>query len=153
MKIEELELTVRSNTALNKAGITTVEQLVSLEFWELQETPGLGHQSVAEVCWACVRLLSGKMTEEISRFNLREKAEKYDKIARIVGTGDRVDLDIAALHLDIRSESCLRAEGIATIGDLLRWTKRDLLKTPNLGKRSLGGIVDALEERGLYLKA
>ena len=55
------------------------------------------------------------------------------------------------LELTVRSSNCLRAENIHYIGDLIQRTENDLLKTPNLGRKSLNEIKDVLASRGLSL--
>jgi DNA-directed RNA polymerase subunit alpha len=55
------------------------------------------------------------------------------------------------LELTVRSANCLKAENIYLIGDLIQRTEVELLKTPNLGKKSLTEIKDVLATRGLSL--
>lgn len=55
------------------------------------------------------------------------------------------------LELTVRSANCLKAESIYYIGDLIQKTETELLKTPNLGKKSLTEIKDVLAQRGLSL--
>jgi len=55
------------------------------------------------------------------------------------------------LELTVRSANCLKAENIFLIGDLIQRTEVELLKTPNLGKKSLTEIKDVLARRGLSL--
>jgi len=55
------------------------------------------------------------------------------------------------LELTVRSANCLKAEQIYYIGDLIQKTEVELLKTPNLGKKSLTEIKDVLGTRGLAL--
>jgi DNA-directed RNA polymerase subunit alpha len=55
------------------------------------------------------------------------------------------------LELTVRSANCLKAETIYYIGDLIQRTEVELLKTPNLGKKSLTEIKDVLASRGLSL--
>lgn len=55
------------------------------------------------------------------------------------------------LELTVRSANCLKAENIYYIGDLVQRTEMELLKTPNLGKKSLNEIKDVLASRGLSL--
>ena len=55
------------------------------------------------------------------------------------------------LELTVRSANCLKAEHIYYIGDLVQRTEQNLLKTPNLGKKSLQEIKDVLAQRGLSL--
>jgi len=55
------------------------------------------------------------------------------------------------LELTVRSANCLKAENIYFIGDLIQRTEVELLKTPNLGKKSLTEIKEVLSSRGLSL--
>ncbi len=55
------------------------------------------------------------------------------------------------LELTVRSANCLKAENIFYIGDLIQRTETELLKTPNLGKKSLTEIKDVLAQHGLSL--
>src|SRR6185369_14554499 len=81
------------------------------------------------------------------------------KIARGVGyqpatTRRRPDEEsrpIDDLELTVRSANCLKAESIYYIGDLVQRTEVELLKTPNLGKKSLTEIKDVLAQRNLSL--
>lgn len=58
---------------------------------------------------------------------------------------------IDELELTVRSANCLKAENIQYIGDLIQRTEVELLKTPNLGKKSLNEIKGVLSEMGLTL--
>jgi len=55
------------------------------------------------------------------------------------------------LELTVRSANCLKAENIYYIGDLIQRTENELLKTPNLGRKSLTEIKEVLAARGLTL--
>ena len=55
------------------------------------------------------------------------------------------------LELTVRSANCLKAESIYYIGDLIQMTEVELLKTPNLGKKSLTEIKEVLQSHGLML--
>jgi DNA-directed RNA polymerase subunit alpha len=71
--------------------------------------------------------------------------------------GDASEVDplllrsIDDLELTVRSANCLKAESIYYIGDLIQRTEVELLKTPNLGRKSLTEIKDVLAARGLSL--
>ena len=70
---------------------------------------------------------------------------------------EQVDFDpvllrpVDDLELTVRSANCLKAENIYYIGDLVQKTENELLKTPNLGKKSLTEIMDVLASRSLSL--
>ncbi|WWO95410.1 MAG: DNA-directed RNA polymerase subunit alpha [Candidatus Dasytiphilus stammeri] len=70
---------------------------------------------------------------------------------------EKPDFDPILLHpvddleLTVRSANCLKTESIHYIGDLVQKTEVELLKTPNLGKKSLNEIKDVLASKGLKL--
>lgn len=74
-----------------------------------------------------------------------------------VHVSSKLDVDplllrpIDDLELTVRSANCLKAESIYYIGDLIQKTEVELLKTPNLGKKSLTEIKEVLASRGLSL--
>jgi len=78
-----------------------------------------------------------------------------EKEAEAVEEEDEVDpillRPVDDLELTVRSANCLKAENIYYIGDLVQRTEVELLKTPNLGKKSLTEIKDVLASRGLSL--
>ena len=81
-------------------------------------------------------------------FTRREsEATKADK----AGVDPVLLRPIDDLELTVRSANCLKAESIYYIGDLVQRTEVELLKTPNLGKKSLTEIKDVLFSRGLSL--
>ena len=58
---------------------------------------------------------------------------------------------IDELDLTVRSANCLKAENIYYVGDLIQRSEMELLKTPNLGRKSLTEIKDVLATKGLSL--
>lgn len=79
---------------------------------------------------------------DTSQPEVKEEKPKFDPILlRLVDD----------LELTVRSANCLKAESIHYIGDLVQRTEVELLKTPNLGKKSLTEIKDVLASRGLSL--
>ena len=71
---------------------------------------------------------------------------KWDLTESIIFDG------IEQLNLTVRTERCLKAEYIHTISQLLDCTKDRILKTPNLGRKSVNEIIEKLAERGYKLK-
>lgn len=55
------------------------------------------------------------------------------------------------LELTVRAANCLKAENIYYIGDLVQRTETELLKTPNLGRKSLNELKEVLASKGLIL--
>jgi DNA-directed RNA polymerase subunit alpha len=78
----------------------------------------------------------------------------YAGVERVKDTYDPILLrPVDELELTVRSANCLKAENIYYIGDLIQRTETELLKTPNLGRKSLNEIKEVLASRGLTLGA
>ena len=98
-----------------------------------------------------VRRAATILHEQVSVFVLLETTD------RTVDKMDDEGIDplllrlVDDLELTVRSANCLKAENIYFIGDLIQRTEVELLKTPNLGKKSLTEIKDVLANRGLSL--
>ena len=80
--------------------------------------------------------------EEISSVTQEEKEPEVDPVLL---------RPVDELELTVRSANCLKAESIYYIGDLVLRSEVELMKTPNLGKKSLTEIKDVLAQRGLSL--
>ena len=101
--------------------------------------------------------------EEAIRTAARILMEQLSVFADLEGTALPVEHQKAAqvdplllrpvddLELTVRSANCLKAENIYYIGDLIQRTENELLKTPNLGRKSLNEIKEVLAARGLTL--
>ena len=101
--------------------------------------------------------------EEAIRTAARILMEQLSVFADLEGTALPVEHQKAAqvdplllrpvddLELTVRSANCLKAENIYYIGDLIQRTEKELLKTPNLGSKSLNEIKEVLAARGLTL--
>ena len=104
--------------------------------------------------------LDPKMAIEHSATILQQQLSAFvdlDAIAEQEAKKDQNDFDpillrsIEELELTVRSTNCLKAESIFLIGDLIHRSEFDLLKTPNLGKKSLNEIKDVLASKELSL--
>jgi DNA-directed RNA polymerase subunit alpha len=102
--------------------------------------------------------------EEAIRYAARVLVDQLSVFAALEGTAPAVEEKKAPqvdpillrpvddLELTVRSANCLKAENIYYIGDLIqRTTETELLKTPNLGRKSLNEIKEVLASRGLTL--
>jgi DNA-directed RNA polymerase subunit alpha len=101
--------------------------------------------------------------EESIRYAARILMEQLSVFADLEGTPVSIEAPKAAavdpillrpvddLELTVRSANCLKAENIYYIGDLIQRTETELLKTPNLGRKSLNEIKEVLASRGLTL--
>ena len=86
--------------------------------------------------------LEGRDLGDILEPTQTRGAEKFDPILL---------RPVDELELTVRSANCLKAENIYYIGDLIQRTENELLKTPNLGRKSLNEIKEVLASRGLTL--
>ncbi|MCX7962330.1 MAG: DNA-directed RNA polymerase subunit alpha [Burkholderiales bacterium] len=101
--------------------------------------------------------------EEAVRYAARILVEQLSVFAQLEGTTLPVEekkpvavdpillRPVDDLELTVRSANCLKAENIYYIGDLIQRTETELLKTPNLGRKSLNEIKEVLASRGLTL--
>jgi DNA-directed RNA polymerase subunit alpha len=101
--------------------------------------------------------------EEAIRYAARILVEQLSVFAALEGTPVTIEAPKAPqvdpilmrpvddLELTVRSANCLKAENIYYIGDLIQRSETELLKTPNLGRKSLNEIKEVLAARGLTL--
>ena len=110
----------------------------------------------AIVAEEAVRASAKILVEQLAVFAQLEGSElaAFDQPAQRSGaaTFDPILLrPVDELELTVRSANCLKAENIYYIGDLIQRTENELLKTPNLGRKSLNEIKEVLASRGLTL--
>ena len=98
-----------------------------------------------------VRKAAEILQDQISIFGDFTRRESADAKTDKSGVDPVLLRPIDDLELTVRSANCLKAESIYYIGDLVQKTEVELLKTPNLGKKSLTEIKDVLGQRGLSL--
>jgi DNA-directed RNA polymerase subunit alpha len=109
-----------------------------------------------------VRQAARILVEQLSVFAALEGAEPAMDIGGVsgglitsIGRSPQIDpillRPVDDLELTVRSANCLKAENIFYIGDLIQRTENELLKTPNLGRKSLNEIKEVLASRGLTL--
>ena len=98
-----------------------------------------------------VRTAADILTDQLSVFGDFTRREGSDQKAQAPGVDPVLLRPIDDLELTVRSANCLKAESIYYIGDLIQKTEVELLKTPNLGKKSLTEIKEVLAQRGLSL--
>jgi DNA-directed RNA polymerase subunit alpha len=91
------------------------------------------------------------LAEQLSVFVDLKNQEKKVEQKKEVGMDPMLLRPVDELELTVRSANCLKAENIFYIGDLIQRTEMELLKTPNLGKKSLTEIKDILAAKGLSL--
>lgn len=98
-----------------------------------------------------VRKAAGILQQQLTVF-VELEGSKQEEAAWVEAEIDPILLrPVDDLELTVRSANCLKAENIYYIGDLIQRTEVELLKTPNLGKKSLTEIKDVLGSHGLSL--
>jgi DNA-directed RNA polymerase subunit alpha len=92
------------------------------------------------------------LVDQLSVFAALEGTETTSEALTQVPAVDPILLrPVDDLELTVRSANCLKAENINYIGDLIQRNENELLKTPNLGRKSLNEIKEVLASRGLTL--
>jgi DNA-directed RNA polymerase subunit alpha len=100
---------------------------------------------------AAVRYAAEILRDQLSVFVDLQTSDAAASLPSAGGLDPVLLKPIDDLELTVRSLNCLKAENIYRIGDLIQRTEVELLKTPNLGKKSLTEIKDVLAKRGLSL--
>ncbi|OGT88888.1 MAG: DNA-directed RNA polymerase subunit alpha [Gammaproteobacteria bacterium RIFOXYA12_FULL_61_12] len=104
---------------------------------------------------AAIRRAATILQDQLTAFVLLESTVTHGELRHEETEKPGVDpillRPVDDLELTVRSANCLKAENIFLIGDLIQRTEVELLKTPNLGKKSLTEIKDVLATRGLSL--
>jgi len=98
-----------------------------------------------------VRTAADILTDQLSVFGDFTQRDRGAPKTQQAGVDPILLRPIDDLELTVRSANCLKAESIYYIGDLIQKTEVELLKTPNLGKKSLTEIKEVLAQRGLSL--
>ncbi len=123
-----------------------VEQLTDLDRLVLEiESNGSIDPEVA------VRRAATILHDQISVFVNLEESMAQSQIVEEPEIDTALLKPVDDLELTVRSANCLKAENIYYIGDLVQHTEAELLKTPNLGKKSLTEIKDVLGQRNMSL--
>jgi len=98
-----------------------------------------------------IRSAATILADQVSVFVELKSETKSQKEQREIAIDPILLCPVEELDLTVRSANCLKAENIFYVGDLVLRTEMELLKTPNLGKKSLTEIKDVLTSRGLSL--
>jgi hypothetical protein len=144
MKVEQLELSVRSSNCLRNDGIVYLGELVIKTEEEMLRVPNYGRKSLNEI------------KEELARMNLQfgmevpgwPQADQNDIPNRLP---DAIFKRVDELELSVRSWNCLRNDGIIYVGELVQKSEAEMLRTPNFGRKSLNEIKEMLAQLGLHL--
>ena len=98
-----------------------------------------------------VRFAARVLMEQLSVFADLQGTPVSSETARIPQVDPILLQPVDDLELTVRSANCLKAENIYYIGDLIQRTETELLKTPNLGRKSLNEIKEVLATKSLTL--
>ena len=98
-----------------------------------------------------IRYAARVLIEQLSVFADLEGTAPVDEASKPAQVDPVLLRPVDDLELTVRSANCLKAENIYYIGDLIQRTENELLKTPNLGRKSLNEIKEVLAARGLTL--
>lgn len=98
-----------------------------------------------------VRTAARILMDQLSFFTNLEGTPTSSETAQGSAVSPILVRPVDDLELTVRSANCLKAENIYYIGDLIQRTETELLKTPNLGRKSLNEIKEVLSSRGLSL--
>jgi DNA-directed RNA polymerase subunit alpha len=151
--ISDFELSVRSRNCLAKMDIRTLGDLVQKTEQELLSYKNFGETSLTEI----KDILSSKglrlgMFEEETMDEVTRRVLAATRQAEEEASKDILRHSVDELELSMRSQRCLEALGVRTIGDLTQRTREELLATRNFGKTSLEEIREKLAEHDLAIE-
>lgn len=100
-----------------------------------------------------IRQIEAKAIRKIYYWQRKQRLNQANEISKEVITDNTpVETLVEDFGLSVRAYRCLKRANIHTVGELTLKTKKELMRIRNLGSKSLKEIIQALEERGLYLK-
>ena len=99
----------------------------------------------------CIREAATILHDQVSVFVDLKAIEEKEQKTEEAQIDPNLLRPVDDLELTVRSANCLKAENVYYIGDLIQRSENELLKTPNLGKKSLTEIKDILGTYGLSL--
>ena len=100
---------------------------------------------------AAIRRAATILQEQLAVFVELKRESEHQAMDELTDINPIMLRPVDELELTVRAANCLKAENIYYIGDLVQKTETELLKTPNLGKKSLGEIKDVLATHSLSL--
>jgi len=148
--IDHFELSSRSRKCLDRLGIETLGDLTRTTEEELIKSRNFGEASLQEIKQLLGRndLRLGGAVKENSDDNPDDSEEEAES-----DEAAKLNLPIDSLNLSTRSRRCMDNLQIATVGELVQNTEKDLLQMPNFGRKSIEEIKMKLSALGLELKS
>jgi DNA-directed RNA polymerase subunit alpha len=98
-----------------------------------------------------IGILMGRISEFKEAFSLTSDAQDAIIAWENFKSKDRLLASVESMAITVRTVNCLKTENINTIEELVRQSSASLLKTPNLGRKCLNEIIEALSSMGLQL--
>jgi DNA-directed RNA polymerase subunit alpha len=123
--------------------ITDYDKLV-LEIW----TDG---SILPEQATAYAAKILKEQTSVFINFDEPEETHQLEETGGESCINENLYKGVDDLELSVRSANCLKNAGIHYIGDLVRKTEPEMLKTKNFGRKSLNEIKEMLSDMGLSL--
>ena len=148
--IDHFELSSRSRKCLDRLGIETLGDLTKTTEDELIKSRNFGEASLQEI-----KQLLARNDLRLGSAVKRSPGEDPDD-SENEASGDeaaKLNLPIDSLNLSTRSRRCMDNLQIATVGELVQNTEKDLLEMPNFGRKSIEEIKKKLSALGLELKS
>ncbi|KLU64492.1 DNA-directed RNA polymerase subunit alpha [Desulfosporosinus acididurans] len=141
--IEKLDLSVRANNALRRAGINGVGELLDFPKENFPSLKNMGAKTVTEI----TEVIEQIEIIEIDPLNCNADQKLEDAVvAWFIGKDGQLyrDFPIEDIELSRRAFNCLKGAGIDYISELLDKTETDLFAIPNMGPKSVKEIIEAI---------
>jgi len=109
-----------------------------------------GSLAVVDAVALASRILQDQLSMLVNFDDPAEEIEELEK-EEVLPFNPYLLKRINEIELSVRSINCLQNDNVIYIGDLVKKTENDMLRTPNFGRKSLNEIKDALNDLGLHL--
>ena len=147
--ISEFEFSVRTSNCLKNDNITTLGQIAELSEKYLLAIPNFGKVGLEEIK-SLLNKYGLKLDTNINWSNL-EPIIREPIVKKPVIFEEKLFFPIDRLELSVRSMNCLKNDNIICFGDLVRKTESEILRTTNIGRKSLNEIKEVLDGMALSL--
>jgi DNA-directed RNA polymerase subunit alpha len=148
LPLSGFELSARSRNALDRKDITTLGGLTQVTREELLNEKNFGDTSLEEI-----EGLLSRYDLQIGHQGGDEEGDDLDAVEARAAVQEKLNTPIESMEFSTRCRKCMEKLGIATLGELVQHSEKELLSVPNFGATSLNEIVQVLNGLGMSLKS
>ncbi len=146
IRLSDIDLSVRTSNCLYRMCLATLGELASLSDVELLRQPNFGRKSLNEV-----KALLSSTEGWTPREERTDEGDALDFLAIEEPLSSTLLRRVETLELTTRASNVMEDQGISTVGELVRLTESELLRTRNVGRMTINNLKTVLAQLGLSL--